>query len=256
MARALPVFGGHDAAPRRAAREAVADALTRGIDAAVVVEHVARGLEQMTEAVAAAAPEEPRPACARGCADCCHQRVELTAPEVLALSRHLGALDDDRRAVLAARLDETATALAGLSSRDHHLRQIACALLDADGGCAVHAARPLACRRAHSIDAAACARAAREPAASVVIPHAPALAAHLSALVVGYLEGLAGAGVAPHHYELHAALRIALVLPEAELGAWIEALTPARTREASGLAALLGAARGEGASCAEERGPR
>ena len=240
----LPIYGGLDAGPRPETRAAVHGALSRGGDPVAVAERGARGVDAVASEVARAREAsdggEAAPACARGCAYCCHQRVELTAPEAFLLARGVRSHTSE----LAARVEATARALDGLSSRDHHLRQIPCALLADDGSCAVHPARPIACRRAHSTDASVCAAVRREPALDVRIPDAPTLAWNTAAVVLGFYEGSLHAGQPPHLYELHAALRLALASPDAE-ARWRQGedlLASARTRAAEDLPAILGRA--------------
>jgi Fe-S-cluster containining protein len=230
----LPIYGGTDAGARPATRAAVHDAIRGGVDAEVVADRVARAVDDMFEAVAIRASDEPRPACARGCSYCCHQRVELTSPEVHLLARALDAIDEPARSPLLARLDATAARLAGLSSRAYHLAQVPCALLDEEGACTVYAARPIACRRAHSTDASACASVHEDPTLDIRIPDAPSLTWNLSAIVLGYFEGLAHAGAPPHQYELHAALKIALAERDPNVA---DPFAPARTRSADELGA-------------------
>jgi Fe-S-cluster containining protein len=234
------IYGGRDEGARPATREAVAGALERGVDPVLVAAHVARGLDAVIAQVAAAnVAGEARPACARGCSHCCHQRVEVTAPEVFRLARELG---EHAGADLRARLDAAAARARGLDGSAYFRARIACALLDDDGACSAYEARPLACRRAHSTDAEACAAALREPSLGARIPDAPTVTWNASALVVGYLEGLAHAGLAPHVHELHAALALAGPEAEARWRAGEDVLAPARTRSAEELAALLGRA--------------
>lgn len=238
----MPLYGGVDAGARTAVRGAVVEALAGGVAGHVVFDHVARGLDAVGAAALEAAGDGAAPACRRGCAFCCHTRVEATALEIFALARVVRSLPDAAREDVARRVAATRGRLDGLSSREHHLRQVPCALLTSEGVCVAYDARPLACRRAHSTDAAICEAVHREPTLEVKIPDAPALTWNASSYVVGYFEGLAHAGRAPHQYELHAALSIALEDPSAESAmlAGEDRLEPARTRSAADLAGLLG----------------
>lgn len=69
--------------------------------------------------------------CARGCDDCCKRRFSVTSIEAEAIAAELAALPEARRDAIAARARTADTA---------------CPMLDADGACAVYAARPLICR--------------------------------------------------------------------------------------------------------------
>jgi Putative zinc- or iron-chelating domain len=240
--RSLPLYGGTDSGPRPAAREQVRALLDSGADPMLVAERVASNVDALwNHHAATASPGDPRPACARGCSHCCHGRVEATAPEVFLLARHLRARPD---AVRDARIARTASSIQGIDRGARHRAQVPCALLDGDGACTVYEARPLACRRAHSTDASICAAVHRDPALDVRIPSAPALQWNASSLVLGWLEGLAHAGRPPHHYELHAALRIALEEHDAEalFLAGGDPLEGARSRAAEDLPEVLGRA--------------
>jgi hypothetical protein len=240
--RLLPLYGGPDTGPRPEARAQVSAALTAGADPMLVVERVGANVDAfVAEHAALDIPDEPRPACARGCSHCCHARVEMTAPEVFVLARFLRQHPDDAR---ASRVASTAALLEPLDGRGHHLAQIRCALLDEDGACSAYAARPIACRRAHSTDASVCASVRRDPTIDVRVPFSPTLQWNTSSLVLGWLEGSAHAGRPPHQYELHAALALALADDRAEASyiAGGDPLRPARTLAAEDLPTALGRA--------------
>jgi Fe-S-cluster containining protein len=240
--RSLPIYGGVDAGPRPDARDQVRNVLEAGVDPVTVAERVGANVDALwAHVVAGDDPGNARPACTRGCSHCCHQRVELTAPEVFVLARALRAHPDARRDALIA---ETAAAAEGLDGNAYHQRQIRCALLGADGACTAYDARPIACRRYHSTDVEICRAVHADPTLDIRIPTAHSLQWNLSALVLGWLEGLAHAGRPPHHYELHAALRIALASTDADARylAGEDPLLPARSRNAADLPTLLGAA--------------
>jgi Fe-S-cluster containining protein len=222
-------------------REQVREALGAGASPVAVAERVAASLDEvMARWAALDVPGEAKPACARGCGHCCYVRVEVTAPEVFLLARYLRAHPDAQR---DARIEATARALDGMDGRAHHLAQVRCALLGEDGACTAYAARPLACRRAHSTDASVCAAVHADPTLDVRIPSAQSLQWNASSLVLGWLEGCALAGRAPHHYELHAALRLAMdPASEARFLAGEDPLRISRTVAADDLHRLLGRA--------------
>jgi uncharacterized protein len=223
----------------------VREALDGGADPMLVAASVEANLDALVAQHAALdVPGEGRPACARGCSDCCHTRVELTAPEVFLVARFLRAHPDPARDERVAR---TAKRLEGLDGRAYHLQQVRCALLGNDGACTVYPARPMACRRAHSTDASVCAAVHRDPTLEARIPFAHTLQWNASALVLGWLEGYALAGRTPHHYELHAALALADGDDDAEtrFARGDDPLGAARTRDAEELARVLGRAAGE-----------
>ncbi len=240
--RSLPIYGGADAGPRPDARDQVRRVLESGLDPVIVAERVGANVDALVAHwLAHDDSGDARPACARGCSHCCHQRVEVTAAEVFLLARALRARPDTGR---DARVAKTAMAVEGLDGPAYHREQVRCALLGEDGACTVYAARPIACRRHHSTDAAVCAAVHEDPALDVRIPMAHSLKWNVSSLVLGWLEGSAHAGRPPHHYELHGALRIALREADAEsrFVAGEDPLRPARSRAAEDLPAHLGTA--------------
>jgi hypothetical protein len=240
--RSLPIYGGLDAGPRPGAREQVQEALEGGTSPIAVAERVAASLDEVVSRwMTVDVPGEPRPACARGCSHCCHGRVEATAPEVFLLARYLRAHPDRNR---DARIDSTARAVAAMDGRARLRARVPCALLGEDGSCTAYPARPLACRRAHSTDASVCAAVHADPTLEVRIPAAPSLQWNAASLVLGWLEGCVHSGRPPHHYELHAALRLAMADPgsEARFVAGEDPLGPSRTTAADDLPRLLGRA--------------
>jgi Fe-S-cluster containining protein len=240
--RSLPIYGGVDAGPRPDARDQVRNVLASGVDPVTVAERVGANVDALVAHWAALdMPGEAKPACARGCSHCCHQRVEVTAPEVFLLARVLRARPDAAR---DARIAAIASAPEAMDGRAYHRKQVRCALLGDDGACTVYAARPIACRRHHSTDAAVCAAVHQDPALDARIPTAASLQWNVSALVLGWIEGLAHAGRPPHHHELHAALHVALADAGAEAAflAGEDPLRPARTRAAEDLPVHLGVA--------------
>jgi Fe-S-cluster containining protein len=214
--------------------------LEAGVHPAIVAGRVAANVDALWAHYASvASPGDPRPACARGCSHCCHERVEVTAPEVFLLAHFLRAHADGGR---DARIVATARTVDGMDRQTRRQAQVPCPLLDTDGACTVYEARPIACRRAHSTYASVCAAVHRDPSLGLRIPSAPWLQWNTSALVLGWLEGSAHAGRPPHHYELVAALRIALDDCDAE-GRFLagdDPLSPARTRAAEDLPDILG----------------
>jgi len=95
-------------------------------------------------------------ACARGCSICCHQMVGVTEAELSLVRQAVAALP-------AAGRDSVAAASARLRDRAGTLdpagwwqARLACPLLADDGGCRIHADRPLPCRAMNSADAAVC----------------------------------------------------------------------------------------------------
>lgn len=236
--RRLPVlYGGHDAGPRPETRENVCAAMLRGVDPVVVTAYVAQGTSDLWAACLTALPASaPKPACARGCSYCCQQRVEVTAPEAFLIARALASADP----VLLERISAAARRHAAVSAREHFLQQCPCPFLDDAGACAIYEVRPIACRRAHSVDVEVCRALARDPRAELRVPASEVIDWNTSALVLGYYEGLAHAGRPPHQYEL--AQAVVLALAEGSERRWAQGDDPleqARTRDAATLTTLL-----------------
>ena len=95
-------------------------------------------------------------ACTKGCSSCCHGTVAVTAHEAFVLGEAILSIPDagQRHAIVstlykqATQQHEGATADAQSSAP--------CALLDGNGACSVHDARPTACRKHHSFDVRTC----------------------------------------------------------------------------------------------------
>jgi hypothetical protein len=223
----LPIYGGIDAGVRPVAREQVHAAVGMGMRPVDIVRQIARALDDI-------AAKCVKPACARGCGWCCHQRVDVTAPEVFALAEHLRGMDLEP-------LRATVESLRGLSSREHHLRRVRCALLNGQMECTAHSERPLACRRGHSLDAAICRAVYDDPALETQIPVDSTLSWNTAALILGFREGYAHHERALDTYELNAALLIALEdeTCEARWMAGEDPLAEARTHDAAEIARLL-----------------
>jgi uncharacterized protein len=237
--RQLPMlYAGHDAGPRPVTREQVCAAVERGVDPVVVAAHVAQGASDMWTECLTVLAEGDKPACARGCAFCCHQRVEVTAPEAFLVARTLVSASAQQ----LMRLRAAAARHATLSAREQFLQQCPCPFLDERGGCSIYEVRPIACRRAHSLDADVCRGLAEQPTLDLRVPVSDGLDWNTSALVLGYYEGLAHAAVPPHQYELANAVALALDVEDAE-ARWRrgeDVLMPALTRDAATLAVVLG----------------
>lgn len=83
----------------------------------------------------AAAAQAGHLVCTRGCDGCCRLRRTAFAVEIAAIRQHVEGLEPSRQAELRARRTDPA-----VQTGDR------CVFLDADGACAVYAARPIICR--------------------------------------------------------------------------------------------------------------
>ncbi|MGQ9921982.1 MAG: YkgJ family cysteine cluster protein [Desulfobacca sp.] len=117
--------------------------------------------------------EQPLPqplACEPGCDACCHNQIQLTAPEAFLLSGFLEArFSPERRRELQQRAEQSLARRAGLSPIEVAAQrsQHPCPLLQ-EHRCLAYEARPLVCRAMHSLDAAACFQELADPLHPVV----------------------------------------------------------------------------------------
>ena len=127
-------------------RRRLAPALQAASSAEHAVGCVAKLHAALDSVAVKAAAAGPAPACRAGCAHCCRLPVQATEPELLHLAQVVGRWPARAQADLRARLQaHVQTPSPGQ----------ACAFLQAER-CTVYDARPGACRKAHSLSAAAC----------------------------------------------------------------------------------------------------
>lgn len=123
-----------------------------------------RATSRIVDGALAQSTDRP-PACRAGCAHCCHQSVGVTPPEVVAIYVYLrDTHDDDELAAVAARVRAADDRTRGLSSAERLSPDHPCPFL-VDDRCSIYESRPIACRGTNSLDAAACERNLRDPAA-------------------------------------------------------------------------------------------
>jgi len=202
-----------------------ANAVIDGPSAGRFQAHALTVLEQQTGASPAAAQIE----CGAGCCFCCHQRIDVTPLEALAIAaflwHHLSVAEVDQ---LRRRLAGNAERAAELSKAEHARRRIACGLLDEFGNCSVHPVRPLACAAWHSFSRDHCAAIHRQgdparegaPADMTILLQARALADAIA-------EAFQSEGKSADRLELHSA--VAAALDAVEQGAnWAEGETALR----------------------------
>jgi hypothetical protein len=141
------------------------DALGRGgFDEESSAQLMAAVVERVQAAIGALRPvDEPAPACTRGCAACCTVNVGTIGLEGAAaaafMRRWLAPEEAARRAAALLRFHE---AVRWQDDAERIRAGRRCPLLDEDGACTIHPARPLACRALTSLDADDCRRALEE----------------------------------------------------------------------------------------------
>jgi Fe-S-cluster containining protein len=132
--------GGGLAAAARAAIDA-ADGFMARVIAAV-------GLEAQMAAIQ----------CGAGCYHCCHQMVGITSAELTLARDAIDALPEPVRGQTRARIADIAERGKGLDQAGWWQARLRCPLLDTDGRCLIHTARPLPCRAMNSSSAETCRR--------------------------------------------------------------------------------------------------
>jgi Fe-S-cluster containining protein len=191
--------------------------VARGPDGAIEAAEAAadRAAELVLAAMASEPPEAPI-ACKKGCSACCHAKVLVVAPEVLRIAAHLReALGEAALGALLQRVREADEKTRGLSRAARAEARVPCPLLDAEGGCSVHAARPLVCRSWTSYDAGACERYREAPSGRLSPPQYAVGHELAQAVLAGLGKACFDAGRDGTPLELIAALRIALERPNA-----------------------------------------
>jgi Fe-S-cluster containining protein len=154
-------------------------------------------------------------ACRKGCGYCCHNRVSAPAHEILTLAACIQELPEAERAVIVERVARNAERIGPMTSHEQFTTPIRCALLGEDASCSVYEARPTACRRYHSQSLEDCETSFFDPEnlESRIRLSIPLLAMS-SAHSMGLRRALAERELDATHYELHTALREAMVNPQ------------------------------------------
>jgi len=155
--------------------------------------------------------------CERGCAYCCHLRVEIRPHEAFVLAHHIQAkFTAAQREQALASIEENLKRIAPLSAEQHIRAGIPCALLQ-DGACSVYEGRPATCRKYYSVSVDTCRAAFQDTAAPLRGPiEDDNVRLAGNAVALGYAKGMEEAGFDSTQYELHFAVHRALTNPKAE----------------------------------------
>lgn len=143
------------------AKQAALSVLRRGGGLAAAARAAIDAADAFMAALIPAIGLEPQMAalqCGAGCYQCCHQMVGVTAAELALVRDAVDALPEPVRTETRARIRDIAEKGKGLSQAAWWAARLRCALLDGDGRCVVHAARPLPCRAMNSSDVSICRR--------------------------------------------------------------------------------------------------
>lgn len=155
--------------------------------------------------------------CRRGCSYCCNVQVAVTVPEVArAIAYARAHLSGDELVQIARRAEENAAQTHGKTALFYPLR-LPCAFLGDEGECRVYEARPLMCRREHSLDVQQCKDGFDTTTLGQDFPvdHVPDVFDLSLMSIFVYQQTLSQLGVDASRYELQEALHIALANPNA-----------------------------------------
>ena len=157
-------------------------------------------------------------ACHKGCAWCCHGlKVEVTAPEAIAIAEYLRAKSEpERLPSIGEALSDEADEARSLSITDRWLARRACYFLDeASGACSIWEARPLGCRSHTSLNAKACESAHTGQGDGPAVPR-PTSIETLYGLARGAMHAACeDAGLDMRAFELTNAVAVAFHVPKA-----------------------------------------
>jgi Fe-S-cluster containining protein len=153
----LPIVQGTlDAPPRRVTREWVGEAIQ--------ADRSKNGILKAARLAAASIDDvldqshrifDTEPECSAGCSHCCHLAVDIYGADLVRIVHHVNTmLTPDERAIVRERAAKNTEAIAGKLRSEYP--NVPCAMLDDEGMCRAYSARPLACRRWHSLDARKC----------------------------------------------------------------------------------------------------
>jgi hypothetical protein len=147
-------------------------------------------------------------ACRAGCSFCCRSlRIEVSAPEALGVAEAINAMPEPQRAATLARVRDAEDRTRGMTTAQRVQARVPCPLLQ-DDRCSVYDARPLSCRAAVSLDAAACEQSFAGIPTPIPMPRAYWEALGVSVNALG--AALVAHGMPPRSYEFNAAVRIAV----------------------------------------------
>ncbi|MBI3446691.1 MAG: YkgJ family cysteine cluster protein [Magnetospirillum sp.] len=183
---------------RRAAFDAAAAALTQGQGPVQATRAAIAATDTFFAMVSTALNLEAQlaaMACAAGCSWCCHQIVGITDAELALVAEAIAAKPAKARKAIFARAKAAMARGKGMDQRQWWAARIRCPLLEDDGLCGIHEARPLPCRAHNSADADACRRSfLGEPVRTPVLAAQQGIWANAQA---GLAEALLQAGYQP-----------------------------------------------------------
>ena len=114
-------------------------------------------------------PQMDALACKAGCYTCCHQIVGISSAELSLLQQAIAQLPAKQQKQIKAQITKIARKGRQFDQAQWWQAQLRCPLLDEQGRCSIHAARPLPCRAMNSADASICERSYRGEALPIPI---------------------------------------------------------------------------------------
>jgi len=160
-------------------------------------------------------------ACRAGCSFCCHLRVEVLAPEAIALFRFLKSqIPEEQASAIAAKVVANADRIANKTPEQHAAARVQCAFL-VDGRCSAYQARPLACAGFHSLNVSECERSYDDAAADDTsrIPMVGEIKDMEAGTAIGIRQALRALKLDDQPMELHTAVA-ALLRDPSLIGRW------------------------------------
>lgn len=165
----------------------------------------------------AAMPGHEQKECAAGCAYCCHQRIDVTALEALAIA---GALELTRDAEsleeIRWHLRDNADLVRDMTKAEQAQARVPCALLSEEGACSIYPVRPVPCIGWHSMSRDQCEQNFEHGSgAGEGIPLDMAVLLESKGFWFGLSDALARQGLPADRYEIHSAVLRALETSDA-----------------------------------------
>jgi Fe-S-cluster containining protein len=157
-------------------------------------------------------------ACRTGCDFCCRGvRIDVTAAEALTIARGFReTLSAAQVAVIRDLVRAHANTVRAMTVDERYRARTPCALLDeASNRCAIYDARPMRCRAHHSLDAADCEAASRNPDELRIINRYPDVMDAAEVMILGQKDAVGAAQLDERHFELSLALEVALTHEDA-----------------------------------------
>jgi len=172
---------------------------------------------QFLQSQLVALPSHKERACGAGCAFCCHQRIDVTGLEALAIAGALELTHDDfELSNWRDKVQAHAERVRDLTKIEYARARIRCSFLNEENSCSIYPVRPNPCAGWHSMSRERC-----EENYHSDDPSRQGVPADLGALLQagGFWSGLSDAliwfGLDAGRYELHSAVHCALTTPHA-----------------------------------------